>query len=633
MKQRGIGVAPFILLLCVGCTRANPRFCSATVECLDPEAPFCDIDGTFPESDFTSNRCIPTPGDPDAGDDGVALLADLQISVGQLDFEPTVFEYEVNVGFAATTVFVHAIAVQAEANVSIQRGTASAGESSQSVSLDVGPNDVEVVVEDAEVVRRYSVRFVRGDLIAQDSYVKASNTGRDDRFGGAVALSDEYMVVGAVFESSDAVGVDGDQGNDDARSSGAVYVYALDGEKWNQEAYLKPSNTDAGDQFGTSVALSGNVIVVGAPREDSVPNNGPDDDQNENSGAVYVFAKDSGAWRQVALLKASNADAGDRFGASVALDETVLAVGAPGEASGAGGIDGNQTRNDEPNAGAVYVFRFDSELGWTQDAYLKASAPDGGDSFGEVVSVSDETLLVGAPGEDGGEGGVDGDEGNDEASFAGAAFVFELEGTQWRQTAYLKAANVDADDRFGAAVAIEGDTAVVGALGEDSASTGLNGNALDNSAETAGAAYIFSRQAATRTWSQTAYVKASNTADSEAFGASVAVGPGIVAVAATQEDSQAVGVNGDEADDEAPEAGALYLFELRNGVWSQVAYVKAGNTDPFDQFGATLAIAGDLCVASSEQEDSPATGVDPRDDTNGPSGATTFESGAVYVFR
>ena len=128
-----------------------------------------------------------------------------------------------------------------------------------------------------------------------------------------------------------------------------------------------------------------------------------------------------------------------------------------------------------------------------QQAYLKASNTNPEDTFGEPVAASGDTIVVGASSEDSNASGVNGEQSNNNAMNAGAAYVFVRSGTNWSQQAYLKASNSGADDFFGSAVAISGDTVVVGALAEDSNATGINGDQGNNSATNAGAAYVFVR--------------------------------------------------------------------------------------------------------------------------------------------
>ena len=141
------------------------------------------------------------------------------------------------------------------------------------------------------------------------------------------------MVAGAIYEDSNATGVNGDQSNNSATWSGAVYVFTRDSSsQWSQQAYLKASNTGSNDYFGSSVALSGDTLAVGAYWEDSNATGVNGDESNNSvvaSGAVYVFTRNnSNLWSQQAYLKASNTDATDIFGYSVSLSGDTLAVGA-----------------------------------------------------------------------------------------------------------------------------------------------------------------------------------------------------------------------------------------------------------------------------------------------------------------
>src|SRR5689334_9698038 len=181
--------------------------------------------------------------------------------------------------------------------------------------------------------------------LVQQSYIKASNTGADDQFGYLIAFSGDTLVVGAPLEDSNANGVNGNQTNDNSTDSGAVYVFTRNAGVWTQQAYLKASNTNSGDQFGVSVAIDGDTLAVGATSESSNATGVNGDQTNHlapDSGAVYVFTRTSGVWSQQAYIKASNTDAGDQFGVSVALAGDTLAVGAHHEDSNATGVNGNQ---------------------------------------------------------------------------------------------------------------------------------------------------------------------------------------------------------------------------------------------------------------------------------------------------
>jgi hypothetical protein len=262
----------------------------------------------------------------------------------------------------------------------------------------------------------------------QQAYLKASNTGAGDEFGTSVAISGDTIVVGALFEESNATGVNGDQANNLATRSGAAYVFTRSGANWSQQAYLKASNTGTSDEFGWSVAVSGDTIVVGALLEDSNAT-GINGDQANNaassSGAAYVFTRNAGIWSQQAYLKASNTDAGDQFGTSVAISGDTIVVGALFEDSNATGIDGDQVNNLTSNSGAAYVFTRSAGI-WGQQAYLKASNTEAADQFGTSISISGDSIVVGALFEDSNATGVNGDQANNLTSNSGAAYAFAL---------------------------------------------------------------------------------------------------------------------------------------------------------------------------------------------------------------
>ncbi len=260
-----------------------------------------------------------------------------------------------------------------------------------------------------------------------------------------------------------------------------------------------------------------------------------------------------------------------------------------------------------------------------QQAYIKASNPDVEDLFGYGAAISGDTVVIGAHWEDSDADGVDGDQGDNSASSAGAAYVFVRNGTTWSQQAYLKAFNSDAGDEFGRRLSICGDTIVVGSHEEDSGATGVGGDESDNSAADAGAVYVFVRNGTT--WSQQAYLKASNTDPGDRFGQSASICGDTIVVGAPHEDSPATGINGNQTVNGASGAGAAYVFVRSGTTWSQEAYLKASNTDPIDWFGLSVSVSGDTIVVGAPGEDSAATGVNGDQNDDG-----TPYAGAAYVF-
>jgi hypothetical protein len=401
--------------------------------------------------------------------------------------------------------------------------------------------------------------------------VKASNTGAGDTFGTAVALSSDgnTLAVGAPNEDSGLIGVAGvvneaTAGNA-ATNSGAVYVYTRTGSNWSQQAYVKASNTGATDRFGNAIALSGdgNTLAVGAFGEASSSTgiNSTPDELARFAGAVYVYSRSAGTWSQQAYVKASNTEASDLFGSSVALngDGNTLAVGAVNEASGTTGIN-SMPDESAPGAGAAYVY-VRSGSTWSQQAYVKASTSGADDNFGNSVALSGDgnSLAVGAP-------------APLAPNAAGAVYVYTRAAGVWSQSALVRASNAEAGDNFGTSVALSGDgnALAVGAPLEDSGLTGVTaGNVNEatsgNAASNSGAVYLYTRSAGT--WSQQAYLKASNTGEDDNFGNSIALSgdSNTLAVGAQLEDGGGTGI-GSSTDiftvpnDSVDKAGAVYLY-------------------------------------------------------------------------
>ncbi len=486
-----------------------------------------------------------------------------------------------------------------------------------------GGSSFSIVVDEANATYPITI-----DPVAQQAYLKASNTDSVDAFGSAVAVSGDLVAVSSPNEDGNATGINGDQSNNTGTDSGAVYLFRNVGGAWVQEAYLKASNTGIHNRFGQSVSVSGDRVVVGAWAEDS-DSTGVDGDESNtgasDSGAAYVFSRVGGVWSQEAYLKASNTGGDDQFGYSVSISDDLIAVGAWSESSASTGVNGNESDNSAAQAGAVYLFRYAAGQ-WAQEAYIKASNTEAGDTFGRAVSVSGDVLVVGADLESGASTGVNGNQGDNSATGAGAAYVFEGVAGVWSQVAYLKASNTDSSDRFGHCVSASGNRVAIGAYGEDSSGQGVNGNQSDNGASGAGAVYIFEESAGV--WSQAAYIKGVDTVAGDRFGYSVGISGDNLIVGAMWEDSAAVGVNSGGHGSDASNSGSAYLFHNSGGVWSQNAQLKALNAGTGDVFGYSAALSGNLAVVGAPFEKSSSTGINGNGDDNSLSIA-----GAAYVFH
>ena len=560
-------------------------------------------------------------------------LSAITLSAGSLDqiFDSALLNYTETVSFLTASIQVAATVFDTGATLTVNGTPAASGVLSDAIALAEGSNPIAVVVTTAAGdTQTYTVNITRESVavFAQQAYIKASNTNQDDVFGASVALSGDTLAVGTGFEDSAATGIGGNQLDNSATESGAVYVFTRTAGVWSQQAYIKASNTNQDDLFGNAVALSGDTLVVGAASEDSAAtgvNGSQLDNSVPSSGAVYVFKRNATTWTQQAYIKASNTNQGDQFGVSVAIAGDTLAVGASGERSGATGVNGDQLSNGVSGAGAVYVFTRSGTI-WTQQAYVKASNTQLEDFFGASVALSGDTLAVGATFEDSVATGINGNQSDNSVASAGAVYVFTRSGTTWSQQAYVKASNTNLADGFGASVTLSGDTLAIGAQFEDSVATGVNGDQLDNTALSSGAVYVFTRNGTV--WTQQAYIKASNTDQSDEFGKTVALSGDLLAVGASFEDSLGTGINGNELDNTITESGAVYVFTRSGNTWSQQSYVKASNTDQGDGFADSLALSGGTLVVGASSEDSMETGI------NGiQSDDSVISSGAIYVFE
>ncbi len=311
-------------------------------------------------------------------------------------------------------------------------------------------------------------------------------------FGTSVAIDGDRIVVGAF----------GDQNA--GNFAGAAYVFVRVGTKWTPEAKLTGSENSAVDQFGISVAIKGDTIVCGAF--------GNSDGNQSEVGSAYVFRRIDGLWHEEQELTASDGASGARFGLAVAMDDDTVVVGADGD-SELGFF-----------SGAVYVFTFDGS-NWSQQLKLHAQDARAGASFGFHLAIDGDTMVVGAVQDEVG------------AHTLGAAYIFTRRSHGWLQDRKLVAKDTNAFDGFGLRVAISGDTIVVGSLN--------NSDVVFRG----GAAYVYKRNGQSG-WSLHEKLFASDAAKDDTFGIAVAVSGNTVLVGAVGKSEVAFN------------AGAAYIYEL-----------------------------------------------------------------------
>ncbi len=252
-------------------------------------------------------------------------------------------------------------------------------------------------------------------------------------FGIAFANNGNTLAVGAPGDNSSVPGINVDEFDLQATSSGAVYILNYVDNAWLHSDYIKASNPEIDDEFGYSLTLdaSGTQLAVGAPYEDSngtgLDSDTQSDNSREDSGAVYAFTRVNGSWSQTNYIKPTFNSSDDFFGWDLALsgDGQLLAIGNPKDASSAVGIGSNADDNSESSAGAVYVYRNTNQV-WQMLNYVKASNTGTGDIFGRRVVLSEDgaTMAVSATGEDSAAIEINGDTTDNSESNSGAVYLY-----------------------------------------------------------------------------------------------------------------------------------------------------------------------------------------------------------------
>ena len=414
----------------------------------------------------------------------------------------------------------------------------------------------------------------------------AADRGAYDQFGGSVAISGDYAIVGAWQENEDASGAN------TLISAGAAYIFKNNAGTWGQVQKIVAADRGGGDYFGTSVAISGDYAIVGARDEDEDVSGA---NTLTSAGAAYIFKNNAGTWSQVQKVVAADRATGDYFGSSVAISGDYAIVGAYGEDENASGA------NILTEAGSAYIFKNNAGT-WSQVQKIVASDRATSDYFGSSVAISGDYAIVGAWSENEDASGIN------ILTEAGSAYIFKNNAGTWSQVQKIVATDRGAGDRFGSSVAISGDYAIVGAHIEDEDASGAN------TLLGAGSVYIFKNNAGA--WAQVQKIVASDRGANDRFGSSVAISDDYAIVGAFVEDEDASGANTLSA------AGAAYIFKNNAGTWNQVQKIVAADRGVNDQFGWSVAISGDYAIVGAFYEDEDASGAN-----------TLSNAGATYIFR
>ena len=362
--------------------------------------------------------------------------------------------------------------------------------------------------------------------------LSASDGAAVDYFGWSVSISDDHAIVGSY--SDDNVGTD----------AGAAYIFHYDGSDWVEQAKLIASDAANQDYFGYSVCLSGDNAIVGAYQ---------DDDNGNSSGAAYIFHRNGSTWTEQSKLTATDGSNQDQFGRSVSISGDYALVAA------------YKDDTHGPDAGSVYPFHFDGQ-NWVEQGKLTASDGAAFDNFGRSVSLSGDYALIGASGDD------------ESGTVPGSTYIFRFNGLNWVEEFKLTASDGAPGDRFGQAVSLDGDFALVGAVGDD-----------DNG-DIAGSAYIFHRVGTT--WVEQEKLKPADGAAFDNFGRS----------ASLSGNSALLGAGGD--DDNGPYSGSAYLFHYDGSTWTEQTKLIASDGAAIDHFGGSLSLSEDYILVGAYGDDS-----------------------------
>lgn len=420
-----------------------------------------------------------------------------------------------------------------------------------------------------------------------DQIIKATASDRmeNDNFGYCVCISGDYAIVGAPYESEDALG-----GNT-MDYAGSAYIFIRSGNSWIQQQKIVSSDRSSYDSFGYSVSISGNYAIVGAYAEN-------EDTSGENSfssaGSAYIFVRNGSTWTQVQKLVASDRAAYDYFGVSVSISGNYALVGAYTEDDDAAG------ENPLNSAGSAYMFFYDGSH-WIQQQKIVGSDRAENDQFGSTVAISGDYAIIGAPNES--EDAL----GENTLLAAGSAYMYVRNGSNWEQQQKIVATDRGAEDCFGNSVSISGDYAVIGAFYEDEDAEGAN------TMDYAGSAYIFLRNGIA--WNQEQKLVASDRAVDDCFGSSVSISGDRVIVSAFNECEDADGTN--MMDD----AGSAYIFVRTGTEWNQQQKLVASDRAEYDLFGNSVAIAGEYAIIGAYYEAEDAGGAN-----------TLPYAGSAYIF-
>ena len=365
---------------------------------------------------------------------------------------------------------------------------------------------------------------VDANALFSETKLLASDGTSGDRFGRSVAISGDVALVGAI------------NNQDFGEQTGSAYIYRFDGTNWVEEQKLLASDASTNAVFGASVAIEGNLAVVGANSDDLI---------STGAGSVYIYRYDGTNWVEEQKLTFSGTF---HFGESVSISGNVVIVGSA------------RSRDGNPFSSEAYIYRYDG-TSWVHEVTLLPSSGFSADSYGFAVSVSGNVAVIGAPND------------NVQGSLSGSIYVYRYNGTNWVEEGKFLASDGTSGNQFGYAVSVSGDALLIGSSGD-----GFNSS-------TPGGAYMF-RYNGTN-WVEEQKLVGSDGAAGDFFGQNVSINGDAAVIGALLDDGQ--GSN----------SGSAYIFRYDGTNWIEDLKLEASDGAADDQFGVQVSINGGVAIAGA----------------------------------
>ncbi|MEL6822975.1 MAG: T9SS type A sorting domain-containing protein [Calditrichota bacterium] len=356
--------------------------------------------------------------------------------------------------------------------------------------------------------------------------------------------SDEFGFTVAVDGDVAVIGAHRDRPS--GSYSGSAYILTRTSGSWSEQQKLLASDTDSYKRFGNAVDISGSHLIIGAMGDD---HSGP------ATGAAYIFQHENGNWQEKAKLFESNADRDDEFATAVAIDGSTVIIGVPG---------------DDDETGSAYIYTGNG-ANWSEQQILTDANGAQDDKYGYAVALEGDLAVVGSPGDK-------------------SVFVYERSGSTWTELDRISPTGISGSAEFGEAIAISGDYIVVGAA-KDS-----------ETASEAGAVFVFKRNG--NSWEQVSKILAADGSAEDEFGVSVSIEDNLLAIGARYQDSA------------AGDGGATYIYSRSGENWTEINKITASDAESDDRFGGAVDLKGDVLVVGAYKDDQP--GAD--------------DAGSVYLF-